>query len=385
LLDNGYISQSWWRETILLMPGHLGAVENRLGALELIRQLSSGARRDASALDAAELAAGAYFELGFKSETTRAALARGLETRLTDPELKATSNQARAAAGRALGRLGDPREDISCPIPATVLIPAGPFRMGSDVKDKKSPYYDEMVYSNEEPNHEVDLPFDYRIGKYPVTVAQYRRFVEAGGYDPKENEKYWQGGSLKWLKESGQQAPRYWDDPRWTVDNHPVVGVTWYEAVAYCAWLTATNPGRYFRLPDEAMWEKAARGTDGRRWPWDNEFDPAKLNSHSGSIGRTSAVGIFPGGKSPFGVYDCAGNVLEWCSSPGYSEAKYPLTLRLYEEDLMFKAGARAMRGGSWLDINQVTRAAYRDYLNPYVRSKLVGIRVAELLSDPES
>jgi formylglycine-generating enzyme required for sulfatase activity len=83
----------------------------------------------------------------------------------------------------------------------------------------------------------------------------------------------------------------------WNVDNHPVVGVTWYEAVAYCAWLTETNPGRFFRLPDEAMWEKAARGTDGRRWPWGDTWDATRLNAEQ-TIGRTSAVGIFPAGSA---------------------------------------------------------------------------------------
>ena len=294
----------------------------------------------------------------------------------------------RAAAGVALGRLGDPRKDVNCPIPATVLIPAGPFRMGSDKKNQRSPYYDELTYGDEEPSHEVTyLNFDYRIGQYPVTVAQYRLFVEDDGYNSQQSGAYWQGGGLEWLKQSGPNAPRYWDDPQWTVDNLPVVGVTWYEAVAYCAWLNAHKPaGRgAFRLPSEAMWEKAARGTDGRRWPWGNDFDKTKLNSDGGRIGRTSAVGIFPAGKSPYDVYDCAGNVLEWCSGPGYGSGEsYPLTPRSYAADLALPAGTRALRGGSWVYVDQVTRAAYRAYYTPDAWLDLVGFRVAELLSDPE-
>ncbi|MBW7959696.1 MAG: SUMF1/EgtB/PvdO family nonheme iron enzyme [Candidatus Promineofilum sp.] len=397
LLENRYVSQSWWRETILLMPGHLNAVDNRPGALELIRRLGSGARHDMSSLNAAELAAGAYLELGFKAASDRATLAGNLVTLLTDPDLKC-ANQERAAAGVALGRLGDPRTDVNCDIPATVLIPAGPFRMGSDKRDKKSPWYDKMAYDDEEPSHEVDwLDFDYRIGKYPVTVAQYRHFVEAGGYDPRKSAQYWPGGGLKWLRESGQKAPRYWDDPQWTVDNHPVVGVTWYEAVAYCNWLNAIKPAGcgVFRLPDEAMWEKAARGTDGRRWPWGNEWDATKLNSREGGINRTSAVGIFPAGRRRINegrkseaaefIYDCAGNVWEWCSGSGIGDAPYPFKRRSYKEDLELAPTSRALRGGSWNFGDQLSRAAFRLYDDPDYRLNLIGFRVVELLSDSDS
>jgi formylglycine-generating enzyme required for sulfatase activity len=253
--------------------------------------------------------------------------------------------------------------------------------MGSDKKNERSPYYDELAYEDEEPSHEVIVGFDYAIGKYPVTVAQYRRFVEADGYDPRKNGPYWQSGGLKWLKESGQTAPRYWDNPQWTVDNHPVVGVTWYEAVAYCAWLSATE-GRRFRLPDEAMWEKAARGSDGRRWPWGNEWDATKLNAE-GMIGRTSAVGIFPAGKAPYEVYDCAGNVWEWCSGPGIGDTPYPFKQRPYEEDLRLIPRYRALRGDSWGYYDRNSRAAYRYLDFPGFRDDDIGFRVVELLSDP--
>lgn len=400
LLDKGYVSQSWWRETILLMPGHLDAVENRSGALELVRRLGSNRRCDAAALDAAELAATAYLELGFKAELTRKTLAGGLETLLTDPGLN-TTNPSRAAAGVALGRLGDPREDVNCPVPATVLIPAGSFTMGSECR-KGRPRYDDMAIDDESTQDggpfDRDLPA-YRIGKYPVTVAQYRLFIEAGGYDPEKSGEYWQGVGLEWLKQSGQSAPIYWDDPQWTIDNHPVVGVTWYEAVAYCAWLTAAGkeltPRRGpFRLPDEAMWEKAARGTDGRRWPWGNEFVKEKLNSSEGGIRRTSAVGIFPAGRRRTNpekpdeeaeyIYDCVGNVLEWCSGPGTADTPYPFEPRLYKEDLKLTPKYRAMRGGAWLDIALYTRAAFRGYYLPSDRLDYVGFRVVELLSDAD-
>ena len=384
LTDNGHVSDSWWRETVLLTPGYL-SIDNRTAAYNLLQKLADLPKRNEVALAAAELAGSAYLELDSNDQPTCDILSHRLVVLLADKNLT-VPNPLRAAAGRALGRLGDPRPGVNCPIPATVRIPAGNFRMGSDKKDKSSPYYDEMAYDDEEPSHIVKyLDFDYKIGQYPVTVAQYRLFVEAGGYDPRKSKEFWPGGGLEWLKKSGHRTPVRWDDPYWTVDNLPIIGVTWYEAVAYCAWLTATNPGRFFRLPDEAMWEKAARGTDGRRWPWVGDFDKTKLNSNSGGIGRTSAVGIFPAGKSPYDLYDCAGNVLEWCSGPSYgSGADYPLTMRSYAEDLKLSADTRALRGGSWSDDDLNTRAAFRyNYLPDYWYYD-VGFRVAELLSDPD-
>ena len=392
----GRLSDSWWRETILLTPGHL-STDNRAAALNLIERLGGSAGRDVSALAAAELAASAYLELNFTDQPACDALAGRLAALLTDEKLT-FPNPLRGLAGLALGRLGDPRPDVTCDAPVTVEIPAGKFIMGSERREGQ-PGCDELSKWEDEATpqgtrFEVALPA-YRIGKYPVTVAQFRRFVDAEGYDPEQSGGYWQGGGFEWLRKSGQRAPVYWDDPMWNVDNHPVVGVTWYEAVAYCAWLTASSPGRFFRLPDEAMWEKAARGTDGRRWPWGNDWDAAKLNAE-GSIGRTSAVGIFPTGSRKVNdkgerIYDCAGNVWEWCSGPGYrSGANYPLKLATYDEksyiqEVASSVDTRALRGGSWDYYDQITRAAFRNDYNPLNRGNDVGFRVAELLSDPAS
>lgn len=393
-LEGGPILDVWWREAALLVGGYLTVVQptaairflRRLAGIDLDAEDRNRKLTPETQMSAAEIAALSVLEWQTDQADLRRDVADRLVTLLTDPEIK-VSNPLRAAAGLALGRLGDLRKDVNYAIPLTVEIPEGEFTMGSE-RRKEHPGYDEMAYEDESTKDGAPFRFElpaYKIGKYPVTVAQYRRFVDAGGYDPRESEKYWKGGGLEWLKQNNRRAPLYWDDPQWTVDNHPVVGVTWYEAVAYCEWLTATE-GRKFRLPDEAMWEKAARGIDGRRWPWGNEWDATKLNAEQ-TIGRTSAVGIFPAGKSPYGVFDCTGNVWEWCSGPGYSEeeAKYPLSPRTYEEDLNFAAGARALRGGSWYDDAQSTRAAFRYNNYPDRRFLNIGIRVVELLSDPES
>jgi formylglycine-generating enzyme required for sulfatase activity len=209
-----------------------------------------------------------------------------------------------------------------------------------------------------------------------VTVAQYRPFVEGDGY---ENETYWTAADRQLRRDENIVQPRYWDDPQWTVPNHPVVGVSWYEAVAYCAWLSVRT-GRVFRLPDGAMWEKAARGTDGRISPWGNDWDRARLNSTEGRIGRTSAVGIFPGGRSPFGIYDASGNVLEWCSNEGYSGVKYPFKPKPYHQEIE-QATPRGLRGGAFRGDHQDVRAAFRLNLSPISRLDFVGFRVVEYLS----
>jgi len=187
---------------------------------------------------------------------------------------------------------------IACAVGARLVeIPAGPFLMGSQ-KD-----HDPDAYDNELPQHEVQLP-RYFIGCYPVTVAQFRAFVEGAGSRPENSRRL--GG----------------------IANHPVVTVSWYEALEYCDWLTERlrawpgtpeplgtllrNEGWQVGLPSEAEWEKAARGTDGRIYPWAKELDPHQANYEDTGINTCSAVGCFPGGASPYGVEDLSGNVSEW-------------------------------------------------------------------------
>jgi formylglycine-generating enzyme required for sulfatase activity len=398
LVHNGRVADSWWRETVLLTAGYIAwrSPDRALRLLTRLASVAAPAEGDVeNAFSAAELAGVAFLEIGSHDEATCRTIASRLDTLLTNGRFTAT-NPLRGRAGLALGRLGDPRPDVSCPVPATVLIPSGPFVMGS--MKGSGAGEDPLAFGNEEPRHEVKEMPEYRIGKYPVTVAQFRRFIEyvdGDGRQGYEVERYWTAAGRDWLKQSGQRAPVYWDDPTWNVDNHPVIGVSWYEAVAYCAWLTETNPGRFFRLPDEAMWEKAARGTDGRHWPWGNTWDAANLNAER-TIGRTSAVGIFPAGSRKVNdkgerIYDCAGNVWEWCSGPGYSSgANYPLKPATYDEksylqEVTSAVNTRALRGGSWYGVDQNSRAAYRNNYVPHHWNDAVGFRVVELLSNPAS
>ncbi|MBI3989799.1 MAG: SUMF1/EgtB/PvdO family nonheme iron enzyme [candidate division NC10 bacterium] len=156
-----------------------------------------------------------------------------------------------------------------------VLIPAGEFQIGSDANDSEA-------LSNEKPRHKVYLDA-YSIDKYEVTNALYKRFMEP----------------------TGRAAPAYWYDDKLNGPTQPVVGVSWHDADAYCKWA-----GK--RLPTEAEWEKAARGTDGRKYPWGDQWDASRANTEALKVGKTVAVGSYPSGVSPYGVHDLAGNVWEW-------------------------------------------------------------------------
>ncbi len=254
----------------------------------------------------------------------------------------------RAEAGRLLAKLGDPRPGVSVrtdglpdiawsdPIPADTNGQTFTFGGGKD-------------------EQQIAIPYSYRIAKYPVTYAQYAAFVSSDGYT---NKEYWTDAGWAWReKEKALHPTALWNDPQWHIANHPVVGVTWYESYAFCRWLSAKT-GQDIRLPTEAEWEKAARGKDGLIYPYGNTFDPSKGNTSESGIGRTSAVGMFPGGASPYGAHDLSGNVWEWCQSKYAGQYHFP------EDNDNNGTDVRVLRGGSWDYSQDFARAAYR--LNGY-------------------
>ncbi len=207
-----------------------------------------------------------------------------------------------------------------------IYIPGSEFVMGSD-----------EGRGNEQPAHKVVVAAFY-IDRYPVTNAEYKRFIEATGrpvpcYDVEWASPY----DYNWDVETRSYPPGK--------DDHPVVLVTWEDALAYAAWA-----GK--RLPTEAEWELAARGTTGRRWPWGNDFEPGRCNTKEAGIGGTSPVTRYsPGADSPYGVGDMVGNVWEWTSS---LYRPYPYDANDGRESLEAE-GWRVLRGGSWL--NDLARA----------------------------
>jgi formylglycine-generating enzyme required for sulfatase activity len=228
--------------------------------------------------------------------------------------------EARLEAAEALGQAGDPRIGHDNWVP----IEAGTFVMG-------------------EPLRRVELEA-FEIGRYPVTVEEYARFVEDDGY---LDERWWREGGFgrwnePWVWELQKQHP-----------NWPVVGVSWYEASAYCAW-------KRVRLPREAEWERAARGVSGRLYPWGDEEPDATRANFGMKVADPTPVGLYPRGATPEGVQDMAGNVWEWVAD-------------WYEE-----GRSRVLRGGSWGSyLPGFVRASGRGRGGPGDRSRGIGFRCA--------
>ena len=254
-----------------------------------------------------------------------------------------------------------------------VFIPAGEFLMGSVA----------TTYTNEKPQHSVNLS-GYWIGRTEVTRGEYRQFMDAGGY---RTAVYWSSAGWNWKVSNNRTQPGNWDAVQdWgtgaftQTDEHPVVGVSHYEAEAFCRWAGC-------RLPTEAEWEKAARW-DGhpREYPWGDAWHAAYCNNYDDDnvLGggyhkyQTAPVGSYPAGVSPYGLHDMAGNVWEWCAD-WYGASYYSQTPGGGWVDPQGPASgsSRVLRGGSWSNDAYGYRAAYRDNDNPGYTSYLNGFRVA--------
>jgi formylglycine-generating enzyme required for sulfatase activity len=165
------------------------------------------------------------------------------------------------------------------------------------------PSEDFLAEDHEKPARQITLS-SFWIDIYPVTNARYRLFMEAGGY---EQSAWWHMDGWKWRNDQQITQPLQWDQPGWDGPDQPVAGVSWFEAEAYARWA-----GR--RLPTDAEWEKAARGVDVRRYPWGNDWPNPRMANFDNVVGRTTPVGLYPDGISPYGCYDMAGNVNNWTS-----------------------------------------------------------------------
>ncbi len=249
-------------------------------------------------------------------------------------------------------------------VPELVEIPAGPFLMGSSDKDKQAE-------KREKPQHRLELP-TYWIGKTPVTNAQFCPFVEGDGY---HNLDYWTDAGWKWREEEQIVQPAYWQDSKSNGDDYPVVGISWFEAVAYACWLSEQTGHDYY-LPTEAEWEKAARGPDGNIWPTGNTWKAEHCNSKEAGLKRTTPVGHYPSGASPYGVLDMAGNVWEWCATRWGKNYPYQLEDE-WSAAYLSGENLRTIRGGSWYHGQQKdVRGAYHYYSFPRHRDFIIGVRL---------
>jgi formylglycine-generating enzyme required for sulfatase activity len=336
--------------------------------------------------------------------------------------------RARIAAGLALGELGDPRfESRHGPygvylLPPLIDIPGGTYHIGSD----------EGLYEDEAPIHAVELQA-FAIAQFPVTNAEWALFMQAGGYDEErwwetEEAHAWRRGegtaegakqqqhdfrkSLQdnfdsirqwhqqgritstqvdsweaiarmsddefeallaaWYPPGRQTQPAYWHDDAFNHPAQPVVGACWFEARAYCAWLSAQT-GQTFRLPTEAEWEAAARGVQCRRYAFGDDFDAARCNTFETHVRHTTPIGVFPGGQTPEGLEDMTGNTWDWTSS---LYTPYPYDAADGREALSSPGARRVVRGGSWDFVQGDARASCRLDGAPVSRNLNVGLRV---------
>lgn len=244
--------------------------------------------------------------------------------------------------------------------PPMVVIPAGEFLMGSTAQQAAQAMKAgaEATWVNrEQPQRKLVLP-EYAIGKYPVTCGEYQVFLQDTGY----------------------RAPSDWSDTKYPYNksHSPVIHVSWNDAQTYCAWLSSKT-GRLYRLPNEAEWEKAARGTDGRVYPWGELFEAGRANTWEARRNGPTSVGRFsPQGDSPYGCADMAGNVWQWCADwyDGLGYAPHLAQGRVSGDVL------RSCRGGSWANALQFARCAVRAGLAPDRRDDCLGFRVALTLKN---
>jgi len=276
----------------------------------------------------------------------------------------------RALAGLALDRVGDvrfgnnPWKLLADDMLGFVKIPAGHFLMGSADDDRSA-------FDDEKPQHKLTLP-EYYLGRYPVTVGQFRAYCEMAEVRPK------------------------YPDALKGASNLPVAWVSWYEAVEYCKWLTKElraseqtpeglrglllgEGGEKWQvtLPSEAEWERAARGREGRRWPWGNEWNAGRANCAETKIGGRTPVGCFYEGRNPDGLEEMSGNVWEWTRSL-WADYPYPQDSEdQRKREALTGAGPRVVRGGSSFYGPRGVRCASRSHFHPDYRDDHLGFRLA--------
>ena len=433
-LEQGPILESWWRESALLIPGYYVATKKAAMGANYIRRLAgiteikrANARSPDAQLACAEIAATAALELKDPGDTLRTELADRLKALYEREDLLTDAQPiSRAPVGVALGRLGDPRPEVmSVDAMAFCLVPAGSFFMGSDDADEDAFEYEKPCEA------EFNIPYHYAISQFPVTNSQFQEFMNDKGY---ADDRWWAVAKAHDVWKEGKVTHRvvFYEDEskqRWgqkveeasapadfgspfNLPNHPVVGISWYEALAFTEWLTvrwqergSLRTGESVQLPNEPEWEKAARGglrvlskpvvakigelfahsipsqednpRPKRRYPWDDDPDPNRANYADSGINATSAAGCFCNPKVPYGCQDMAGNVWEWTRSlwgPFRLEGtrgvtlKFPYPYNAHDgrEDLY--AGpemTRVLRGGAFGSDKTRVRCASRGLHNP--------------------
>jgi formylglycine-generating enzyme required for sulfatase activity len=357
---SAHVGEQAWREVTLLTIGYLG-IRQQLPKVagEVVEALVNN--QPGPAGEAVVLAGDAVLDTwpGGVSLQSKEYVIQALITTMQDGDIRP---ELRRHAGLLLGRLGWRPGDLD----RFAEISAGEYQAGVK-KDAK------------------EIPYMYFIGKYPVTNIQFARFVKEDGYQLQEywstdgwewrtgkfDERTLEDVNRDWLEHrplAKRNVPYYWHSIELSNPIVPIVGVSWFEAEAYCSWLAkkivAVPEGYTIRLPRDEEWERASRGRDGREYPWGEGFDKSAANtwdsdSTGSGLGGTTAVCTFPQGVSPDGAWDMSGNVWEWTRS-------------WYGEDKKY----RIVRGGSWIGYQWFARSSLCNWSIPLMFNDDLGFRV---------
>jgi formylglycine-generating enzyme required for sulfatase activity len=357
-----FLENDWWAEAILLYIGLL-SLERRKRSNDVVEEILNRKQEDEKIKRRLWLL-GSRALRDFqpsKRDDKVVALARDKLYELIESD---ASIEERFEAGEIVGALGDLR--IKVDNPDMVLVKEGKFIRGSNEDDADA-------FPSEKPQREIYID-TFMIGKYLVTNEEFKEFVDGGGYDRKE---FWTREGWRWREENRISEPKYLHDRKWNGSNFPVVGISWFEAEAYANWLSERT-GHQYCLPTEAEWEKAARGTKSFKYPWGEHFDKNLCNSDVSGLDRTSPVGIFPEGKSPYGCFDMAGNVWEWCSD--WYDGDYYANSPDRNPKGPSDGADRVIRGGCWHYGTRICRSAFRNRLDPRDRDDDLGFRLLQEL-----
>jgi formylglycine-generating enzyme required for sulfatase activity len=373
LVDLVRTDPDWWREVFLLAVGkaRLGGMANALAiVVPLLPEegAAAGTLQEAQWRDIA-LAARALVELRvaerspdhpFTQQALRTAI-RWVRRLVDEGRLSA---RERGKAAECLAQLGHRRPGVGRTQEGDPDIGWVPIRGGQlRVREGKRVF-------------QVVVP-GFEVARYPVTVEQFQAFIDGDGY---HDQEFWNPEGWEWLKRRKRRQPTHWHEQR-PYPTQAAVGISWYEAMAFCRWLSARAQAPV-RLPSEIEWEFSARGETDRRYPWGStEKDAAeRANTRGNGIDEITSVGIYPRGATPEGVMDLAGNVWEWCCD-------------LFEEIQQFERidcaaqtgpGPRTIRGGSWWNALEEARCASRAGARPAMGDRNVGFRVV-LTADTDS
>ena len=374
LSEDGRLHDDRWSEVLLLLAGCLRRLGGLRGAKRLIENILATGTDRVSKARAVGLVGRILLDVkpygGDPSLGTAysSALEGALEILDVPGEGEEVAEETlRVEVAEALGQAGDPR--LADSLANRVKISGGTFWLGSQNDAPGAPGYDAEAEKNDFPARLVTVDAFF-LGRYPVTVQEFQQFVEEKhqGY---LNREWWDDKGWEWREREGYTEPGSWraqsHHPNW-----PVTDVSWFEAEAYCRWAGG-------RLPTEIEWEFAARGEEGRRYPWGDGRPDRRTANCEDRVSHPTPVGIYPLGVSPDGIHDLTGNVWEWCGlcgspSPALGEDARP------EGEVPTEW--QAVRGDAWWEANwgpRSHRASVRGVAPPTSRGFAIGFRVAWL------